>query len=203
MRPPRKPGKSPPVSPAKTTDRSGSFPRPRARPDTLPVPPSVTPVCVAGEAGPVPGGCGQDADRFPGAGHEGSPSRLKQGGACLWGTHDWTGDWRGSPLAFRAAAGTTRTINPRAPPWIRCRHPRRETEFARQKTPNGTRSGVMYSYLVAARDRVPAEYPSQHGGHRNEAKTRGRMARVKAKAYARIPRLDSRNASGHQQQRAA
>ena len=202
MRPPRKPGKSPPVSPAKTTDRRTFLPRPQALPDTLPVPPSVTPVCVAGEAGPVPGGCGQDAGRFPGAGHEGSPSRLKQGGACLWGTHDWTGDWRGSPLAFRAAAGTART-NPRAPPWIRCRHPRRETEFVRQKTPNGTRSGVMYSYLVAARDRVPAEYPSQHGGHRNEAKTRGRMARVKAKAYARIPRLDSRNASGHQQQRAA
>ncbi len=98
----KKPGKFRPVSPAKSAPSTTFHPRPRAMPDTLPVPPSVTPVSVAGEAGPVPGGRGRDADRFSGAWHERSPSRLKQGGACLWGTHDWTGDWRGSPPAFVA-----------------------------------------------------------------------------------------------------
>ncbi len=66
------------------------------------VPPSDTPESVAGEAGPVPRWFGENARRRPGARQKMVSPSPGSGGACLCGTHDWTGDWA---LALSCAPG--------------------------------------------------------------------------------------------------
>ncbi len=79
------------------------------------VPPSDTPESVAGEAGPVPRWFGENARRRPGARQKMVSPSPGSGGACLCGTHDWTGDWALGP--FVRAGGIRRTTtSPRAHP---------------------------------------------------------------------------------------
>ncbi len=151
-------------------------PRPARRRHTVCVPPRIHRICVAGEAGPVPLKSGRNADRvLRGCAENGLPLALKCG-ACLWGTHGWTGNWSRkrpfvTPRTWRQA---------REPqPWKRCRHPRRETEVARQKTPNGAPEGaILYQLRGSFRRPVRSAWPDPSCPAKPEGERPGRPFRT-------------------------
>ena len=79
--------------------RRSNRPRPEKHAYNGCVPPSDTPESVAGEAGPVPRVLGRKrAPESGGPAEDGFPLGRRVG-ACLCGTHEWTGDWAFLPLS--------------------------------------------------------------------------------------------------------
>ncbi len=145
------------------------------------VPPSDTPESVAGEAGPVPRWFGENARRRPGARQKMVSPSPGSGGACLCGTHDWTGDWALGPFV-RAGGHSNNNNKPSSPPWKRCRHPRRETEVAVAQDTEAGHVVCHHFRFAAGTWRVPADRPAR--------KARQSVSRIRTRTPARRVNAD-------------